>query len=190
MRQAGGMSDYRRIRIPGGTYFFTANLLRRDERLLVDHIDSLREAFRFVRSQRRFEVIAAVVLPDHLHCIWRLPEGDADFPTRWRHIKTLFLRSLTRVDARSRCRVVKAERAIWQRRYWEHLTREERDLAAHVDYIHFNPVKHGHVNRAGDWPYSTFHRYVVDGRLPSDWGGDGVVVTREAERGEPSESGG
>jgi putative transposase len=123
------------------------------------------------RIARPFDVVAVVVLPDHLHCVWRLPEGDADNATRWRHIKTLFSRSITAGERRSRRRQAKGERGIWQRRYWEHLIADERDLATHVDYIHANPLKHRHVARVIDWPYSSFHRYVRDGVLPSDWAG-------------------
>ncbi|MEJ7746511.1 MAG: transposase [Luteimonas sp.] len=165
------MPNYRRVWVPGGTYFFTVNLLERNRRLLVDHVDQLRAAFHVARTARPFEVMAAVVLPDHLHCVWWLPAGDADNATRWRHIKATFSRSLPATERRSPRRLVKAERGIWQRRYWEHLIRDERDLAAHIDYIHFNPVKHGHVARVVDWPYSTFHREVRYGVLPADWGG-------------------
>lgn len=112
---------------------------------------------------------------------WRLPRGDADNATRWRHVKSTFSRSLPSGERQSRRRLVKAERGIWQRRYWEHLVRDDDDLAAHVDYIHFNPVKHGHVARAIDWPYSTF-RYVRDGTLPPDWAGGKKLETSFGER--------
>jgi REP-associated tyrosine transposase len=165
------MPNYRRAWVPGGTYFFTVNLLERDRSLLVDHIAHLRTAFRMARAARPFDMVAAVVLPDHLHCLWRLPSGDADNATRWRHVKSAFSRSLAPGERLSRRRIAKAERGIWQRRYWEHLIRDERDFAAHVDYIHLNPLKHGHVKRVADWPYSTFHRYVHRGELPTDWAG-------------------
>lgn len=154
------MPNYRRAWVPGGTYFFTVNLLRRDRRWLVEHIDALRNAFRQARTARPFDPIAIVVLPDHLHCLWQLPPGDSDNATRWRHIKSAFSRAMPVGEHRSARRVAKAERGIWQRRYWEHLIRDERDLVAHVDYIHFNPVKHGHAATAADWPYSSFHRHV------------------------------
>lgn len=165
------MSDYRRAWIPGGTYFFTVNLFDRDARLLVTHVDALRTAFRTTRSVRPFDPIAIVVLPDHLHCVWRLPPDDADNATRWRQIKSLFSRALPTGEVRSSNRARKHERGIWQRRYWEHLIRDDRDLAAHVDYIHINPVKHGHVVRVADWPHSSFHRYVARGDVPVDWAG-------------------
>lgn len=155
--------------MPGGTFFFTVNLLERRRTLLVNHVDALREAFRVAQATRPFKVLAIVVLPDHLHCIWQLPAGDADNATRWRHIKSTFSRSLPTTERRSRRRVTKAERGIWQRRFWEHLIRDERDLCAHVDYVHFNPVKHGHVARADEWAWSSIHRYVCDGRVSGDW---------------------
>lgn len=164
------MSNYRRAWIPGSTSFFTVNLLERDRRLLVEHIDSLRRSFASARCKRPFEILSIVVLPDHLHCIWRLPPDDADNATRWAHIKASFSRSIPRREYRSSRRIQKAERGIWQRRHWEHVIRDERDLAAHVDYVHYNPVKHGHVRRAVQWPYSSFHRYVARGILPEDWG--------------------
>lgn len=166
------MSNYRRARVPGGTYFFTVNLLERRRTLLVDRVDLLRAAFQQTRRDQPFELIAMVVLPDHLHCVWRLPAGDTDNGARWRQIKCIVSRGLPATERRSRRRQAKGERGIWQRRYWEHLIREDRDLKHHVDYIHINPVKHGHVARVRDWPHSTFHRYVDEGRLAVDWGDD------------------
>jgi putative transposase len=179
------MPNYRRAWVQGGTYFFTVNLLERDRRLLVEHVDRLRAAFRQAHAARPFEILAAVVLPDHLHCVWRLPTGDSDNATRWRHIKSTFSRSFDREERRSQRRLLKAERGIWQHRYWEHLIGDECDLAAHVDYVHINPLKHGYVKRVRDWPYSTFHRYVRKGDLPVDWAGaEGAVgVCGERERG-------
>jgi putative transposase len=115
---------------------------------------------------------AIVILPDHLHAIWSLPEGDADFATRWRHVKAMFSRALPTRERISESRLRKGERRIWQRRYWEHTLRDERDFSRHVDYIHFNPVKHGLVTRVEDWPYSSFHRMVRLGAYAKDWGGD------------------
>lgn len=165
------MPHYRRCWVPGGTYFFTVNLLERRRRLLVEHIGALRHAFKSAHAARRFDMPAWVILPDHLHCIWVLPEGDADIATRWRHIKTLFSRAHAPLERRSRRRLAKGERGIWQRRYWEHLIRDERDLWHHVDYIHFNPVKHGLAMRVADWPHSSFHRFVRAGTLPQAWAG-------------------
>lgn len=159
------MTDYRRILIPGATYFFTVNLANRRKTFLIDHIDLLRDAIRYTRQRHPFLIDAMVVLPDHLHAIWTLPWDDADFPLRWRLIKTWFSRNLPLGEHRGASRVDKGERGIWQRRYWEHLIRDEIDFARHVDYIHWNPVKHGLVARVVDWPYSTFHRFVGNGVL-------------------------
>jgi len=167
------MTNYRRAFIPGATYFFTVNLADRRATLLVDHIDLLRDAIRYTRHRHPFDIDAMVVLPDHLHALWTLPPNDADFPLRWRLIKTWFSRHLPRREHRRASRVDKGERGIWQRRYWEHLIRDEVDLARHVDYIHWNPVKHGRAARVVNWPYSTFHRFVRDGVLAEDWGWDG-----------------
>ncbi|MBV9861605.1 MAG: transposase [Alphaproteobacteria bacterium] len=165
------MTNYRRSFVAGGSYFFTVNLADRRRRLLVEHIDLLRAAFRYARDRYPFLLDAVVVLPDHLHAIWTLPELDADFALRWRLIKGFFSRSLPRGERVSPSRARKGERGIWQRRYWEHTLRDEADLARHFDYLHFNPVKHGHVARVCDWPHSTFHRMVRLGAYPEDWGG-------------------
>ena len=116
-----------------------------------------------------------MILPEHLHCIWTLPEGDADYPERWRRIKAMFSRSLTDSISRSPSKILKGERGIWQRRYWEHTLRDETDWQRHIDYIHYNPVKHRHVECVVDWPFSTFHRYVEAGVYPRDWAGSGKV---------------
>ncbi|SDR12285.1 putative transposase [Pseudoxanthomonas sp. CF385] len=167
------MTHYRRAFVPGATYFFTVNLADRQATLLVDHIDLLRDAVRYTRKRHPFDIDAMVVLPDHLHAVWTLPPGDADFPLRWRLIKTWFSRHLPHGEHRRASHVDKSERGIWQRRYWEHVIRDETDLARHVDYIHGNPVKHGHVVRVRDWPYSTFHRFARNGILSEDWGSAG-----------------
>lgn len=168
------MPEYRRIKTPGATFFFTVNCARRDGNwMLADHIDLLRECVRDVKKGHPFEIDAMVVLPEHLHCIWTLPAGDADYGTRWGLIKAGFSRVLPPVEERSKSRVKRGERGIWQRRYWEHLIRDERDFERHVDYIHWNPVKHGWVERVVDWPYSSFHRYVRRGIVPSNWAWNG-----------------
>ena len=165
------MPNYVRSHVPGGTFFFTVALLERRGDLLVGRVDELREAFRTVRAKRPFTVDAMVVLPEHLHCIWTLPPEDADYSTRWRLIKTRFAACVPAGERLSSRRQVKEERGIWQRRFWEHTIRDEADFAAHVDYIHYNPVRHGYVQRTVEWPHSSFHRFVADGRLPVDWGG-------------------
>ena len=170
------MPDYRRNRVPGGTYFFTVNLLERHSLLLVDHIDSFRDAVRKVRSQRPFHIDAWVVLPDHTHCIWTLPAGDADYSSRWKAIKIAFAKTLPKTERLSEVRERKGERGIWQRRFWEHTIRDDRDYAAHVDYIHINPLKHRLVQRVSDWPYSSFHRFVAEEIYPRDWAGEGMTL--------------
>ena len=160
---------YRRNRVPGGTSFFTTTLKDRRSSLLVDHIDILRSAFETTRRERPFVVDAIVILPDHLHTIMTLPTGDADFSGRWRRIKGLFTRHVA--SARGVAPTPTGEYPLWQRRFWEHIIRDDGDYARHVDYIHFNPVKHGHVTRVGNWRYSSFHRYVWEEILPPDWGG-------------------
>jgi putative transposase len=165
------MVFYRRNFVVGGTYFFTATLADRRRDWLVKHIDLLRTAFRQARRDRPFAIEAVVVLPDHLHCIWTLPPGDADYSQRWRLIKTRFSRALSALESPVR-KNTKGEYNVWQRRFWEHTVGDERDFQAHVDYIHYNPVKHRLVPRVGEWPYSSFHRFVRAGWLDADWGSD------------------
>jgi putative transposase len=166
------MTNYRRNFIPGGSFFFTVNLAERRRRLLTDHIDLLRRAFRDVRGDHPFTIEAIVVLPDHLHTIWTLAEDDSDFALRWRLIKTIFSRGLPMNERISPSRRSKGERGIWQRRYWEHTLRNDEDFERHVNYIHSNPVKHGHVGQVSDWPYSSFHRMVRLGVYPLEWADD------------------
>jgi putative transposase len=166
------MTGYRRNFVPGGSFFFTVNLADRRLNLLTDHVDLLRAAFRYTRTRHPFAIDAIVVLPEHSHAIWTLPEGDADFAMRWRLIKSAFSRNLPRGEPVSASRTAKSEREIWQRRYWEHTLRDEDDLVRHVDYIHFNPVKHGHATRVGEWAHSSFHRFVRLGILAGDWSSD------------------
>jgi len=166
------MSYYRRAYIKGGTYFFTVTLANRSSDLLVRHVDRLRRMYASVQRDRPFETIAICILPDHLHAIWRLPADDSDFSARWSLIKSGFSRGLPNDASRSASKTAKRERGLWQRRFWEHVIRDDTDLERHVNYIHFNPVKHGLVQRVSDWPYSSFPRYVSQGRLPADWAGD------------------
>ncbi|HMM88537.1 REP-associated tyrosine transposase [Bradyrhizobium sp.] len=169
------MTSYRRNFITGGSFFFTVNLAERRLQLLTEHIEELRNAFRKVRHRHPFTIDAMIVLPDHLHAVWTLPEGDADFATRWQLIKSTFSHSLPSGERISESRAARGERGIWQRRYWEHTIRDEDDFARHVDYIHINPVKHGLVTRVRDWPFSSFHRMVKLGIYPEDWAGDAAV---------------
>lgn len=162
---------YRRADAPGGTYFFTVNLADRRSDTLVRHIEELRTAMKTVIATHPFAIPAMVVMPEHLHAIWRLPKDDNDYPTRWALIKAGFSRQLPKGEQIGASRQGKRERGIWQRRYWEHQIRDDADLAQHVDYIHFNPVKHGLVNRPADWPHSTLHSYIKRGMASAEWGG-------------------
>lgn len=177
------MPDYRRNRVPGGTYFFTVNLLERSNTLLVSRVDALRDAVRKVRATRPFHIDAWVVLPDHMHAVWTLPPEDTDYSARWKAIKIAFAKSIPKTESLSPIRAAKGERGIWQRRFWEHTIRDERDYAAHVDYVHINPMKHGLVNCVADWPYSSFHRWVAQGAYSPDWAGQGVIEVATGERG-------
>ena len=178
------MSRYRRASAAGSSYFFTVVAYRRQPILCNEAIrNALRDAIETVRTSRSFVIDAWVLLPDHLHCVWTLPDGDADFSTRWMKIKravSLACREIYhRPDLVSTSKFKHRESTIWQRRFWEHHIRNENDFARHVDYIHFNPVKHGHAQNAIDWPYSTFHRHVRDGIYARDWAGSMESVVLE-----------
>ncbi|GAB6043095.1 REP-associated tyrosine transposase [Endothiovibrio diazotrophicus] len=159
------MGNYRRSIQAGATYFFTVVAYHRIAWFdCEERVGILREAFRRVRRDRPFEVEAIVVLPDHVHALWRLPEGDDDYSGRWREIKKFTSRHL---DPRTNRR---NERPVWQRRFWEHQIRDERDWRAHVDYIHFNPVKHGYARHPAEWNWSSFAKAVERGWYAPDWG--------------------
>lgn len=160
---------YRRADVKGGTYFFTVTLADRKQTLLVDEIEILRSVINKVKKQHPFQLDAMVVLPEHLHAILTLPADDNDFANRWMLIKSGFSRQLPKRERINDSRKSKGERGIWQRRYWEHLVRDELDFERHVDYIHHNPVKHGYVDQAVDWPYSTIHEYIMKGILVKNW---------------------
>jgi putative transposase len=165
------MVRYRRNYAAGGTFFFTVTLANRASRVLIDRIDALRDAVAATRRNHPFTIDAVVVLPDHLHMVMTLPEADADYPNRW----SLMKRGFTERVIESGITVPRrhnGELALWQDRFWEHTIRDASDFARHVDYVHFNPVKHGLVQRVSDWPHSSFHRYVRHGTLPLDWAGD------------------
>jgi putative transposase len=178
------MSRYRRARVPGGSFFFTVVTERR-QRLLTDDLVrlALRRAIEVVRRERPFRIDGWVLLPDHMHTVWTMPADDGDYATRWRLIKARVTHQLG--DAgRNRAvmtarREAKRQGSLWQNRYWERLLRDEDDVRRHLDYLHFNPVKHGQVTRVEDWRWSSFHRYVADGVYPRDWGAtSGVPVDR------------
>jgi putative transposase len=169
------MTNYRRWRVPGGTYFFTAVTEGRVPFLCDESARRcLRDAIRLVRRKRPFRIDAIVLLPEHLHAVWSLPEGDSDYSTRWRLIKKRFTQQYLKAGGaeapRSASRQAKRERSVWQRRFFEHTVRDEGDLKRCVDYVHVNPLKHGLVDRVRDWPWSSFHRYVRLGEYSIDWG--------------------
>jgi putative transposase len=170
------MTDDRRSRVPGGIFFFTVNLCDRQTHLLVQHVNILRDAVRQAKLRTRFHIDAWVVLPDHVHCLWTLPDGDINDSGRWNAIKINFSRKIPAGEYRSNSRTAKRERGIWQPRFWEHTIRDEHDYAAHMDYIHFNPVKHGLVDRVADWPFSSFHRAVSAGLYSRDWAAQGILL--------------
>ena len=177
------MPDYRRNRRAGGCYFFTVNLLERHRnQLLVRQIEILRDVVKRVRERYPFYIDGWVVLPDHMHCIWTLPQGDDDYAKRIRLVKTFFSKKIPKIERRSNVRQRKGERGIWQRRYWEHTIRDERDYFTHMDYLHYNPVKHGYVEKVMDWPFSSFRHHVQRGLYTEDWG-VGDIDIRAGEPG-------
>jgi putative transposase len=169
------MTQYRRSYIPGGTFFFTVVTYNRQP-ILTSSVSRklLREAWKTIQTKYPFELVACCLLPNHLHCIWTLPEQDSDYSIRWRGIKGLFSKSYKKEmnihPNLSASKMKKREAGIWQRRFWEHTIFKQEDFNLHVDYIHYNPVKHGLVNRACDWPWSTFHRFRKEGVYDVDWG--------------------
>jgi putative transposase len=182
--------QYRRAEIRGGTYFFTVNTFRRQPILTAPRVRlCLHEAIIRARRTRPFRIDAWVLLPDHLHCIWTLPPEDGDFSSRWGFIKRFVSQPCkdtmgVATERLSASRRRRKETGIWQRWFWEHAIRDPEDFNRHVDYIHWNPVKHGHVQRVGEWPYSTFHRYVAQGIYPPDWGGGEVADLDASDFGE------
>ena len=162
------MTDYKRADFEGGYYFFTVVTCQR-QRLFAEQRARrcLRTAIRKTKGRYPYETIAFCLLPDHMHCVWKLPEDDADFSMRWALTKSSFTRMYLDCGGCerpvSRSRASKRERGIWQRRFWEHQIRDEKDLQRHVDYVHFNPVKHALVEKVEDWPWSTYHRYAASG---------------------------
>jgi len=167
------MPDYRRAYVKGGVFFFT--VATNERRPLFNEesaVDLLRSSFKRVMAAYPFEVDSMVILPDHLHSIWVLPDDDSDFSVRWRLIKTTFTRSKSMNPSRaiSDSRLMKKEKGIWQRRFWEHMIRDEADLNRHRDYIHYIPVKHGLAVSPAEWEHSSFHRFAEEGLYPWNWG--------------------
>ncbi len=176
------MTAYRRIYIPGATWFFTVNLAnRRGNHLLVEKIDLLRAAFRYIKGRKPFDIHSIVIMPDHLHCIWILPPDDADYSIRWNLLKGHFSRSVAKGEHISKSHGKRRERGIWQRRFWAHLISDQEDFNRHVNYIHWNPVKHGWAQRVVDWPHSSFHKFVKLGVYPATWGHSGESIVYAGE---------
>ncbi len=163
------MPNYRRLRVRGGTYFFTLTLAQRGATLLTDHVDMLRAAYRTTARELPMTTEAVVILPDHLHAVWTLPEGDDAYPERWRRIKARFTHALGKRFPRSPSKHVKREAGIWQRRYWEHTIRDQADFDTHVEYCWANPVRHGLCDTPCDWVLSSIHRDARAGRVPPGW---------------------
>jgi putative transposase len=183
------MSRYRRDKTPGATWFFTVVTFRRRDLLCDEPIRiALREAIRKARIKHPFNIDGWVLMPNHLHCIWTLPAGDADFSLRWKLIKGAVTRDCKRHYPHMQCapgtKLRRRESAIWQRRFWEHRIRDERDYTHHMDYLHYNPVRHGLCSTPSDWPYSTLHRLIAQGRYPADW-----AAERPPEFGEDEQYG-
>jgi len=171
------MSDYRRPR-DGSTYFFTVVTHMRQPILCLDYsIKAIEETISEVRLNRPFEIKAWIILPDHIHAIWELPEGDSDYSVRWALIKKGFTKKLKghhKAPEPNMSRIKRREATVWQRRFWEHKIRDDSDFRAYVEYMHYNPVKHGLAPSPKDWKHSSFHKYVAEGLYPSDWG-SGVI---------------
>ena len=176
------MVQYRRSVIKGGTYFFTVTLINRQSDLLTQYIQFLRQAVTLTQQRQPFEIVAWVVLPEHIHAVWKLPTNDSDYSNRWRAIKSHFVRLLKAQGVAINMRP-DGSALVWQRRFWEHTVKGEDDLRHCVDYCYINPVKHGLVKSVADWPYSSFHRDVARGIYPSNWAGDGIEI--QGEFGEP-----
>jgi putative transposase len=180
------MPNYIRLRVDGGTYFFTVVTYQRQP-ILTNETSRriLREAWKETERRFPFETVAVCLLPDHIHCIWKLPAGDADYSVRWKVLKALFTRAyLNELGAGKRRNIIETKRreaAIWQRRFWEHVIKDEYDLDTHLDYIHYNPVKHGFVDRPIDWSWSSFRRFVNQGVYDEDWEGGAIGRLRGSE---------
>ena len=177
------MPRYIRSTLPDHPYFFTVRAARRGDDLFVRNIDVLRRVMRKARSAQPFEIDEIVVLPDVIHCVWTLPEGDADFSRRWRMIKSLFSRAVPAPEDVSAQRLRPGEKGLWQRRFWEHRIRDADDLAAHRHLIFTAPVQAGLVNRPEQWPYSSIHRALARGTVaPFDTVGAGYAPMRRTTR--------
>ena len=166
--------NYRRVFVPGASYFFTLTLQDRRSDLLICKIKELRIAFQRVMKTSPFTIDGIVVLPEHMHMTMTLPPDDTNYSQRISFIKSAFSRQIEPMECINSSRRTKRERGIWQRRFWEHLIRDEQDYEKHLNYIHYNPVKHGHVKSPSEWPHSSIHRYINSGILSANWASSGV----------------
>ena len=174
--------EYRRSKVQGGSYFFTVVTNQRQKILChPDNIQLLRQSFRHVLNRYPFIIDAIVILPDHIHSVWTLPINDCDYSTRWRLIKSYFSRHCDRKfqGLVNLSRQSKKERGFWQRRFWEHQIQDEKDFNCHLDYIHYNPVRHGLVKAPQEWQYSSFHRYVQNKYYDLTWGANEEIILRD-----------
>ncbi len=184
------MTNYRRIYIPGSTLFFTLITYKRQKFLTSETArHCLKSAWRLVNKNHPFELTALVLLPDHLHCIWKLPKEDVNFSMRWSKIKKHFSKNYLSLSngykpQRTRSMMKRNESGLWQRRFWDHIIRNDQDFINHLNYIHYNPVKHGLVDSPSDWPYSTFHKYVKLDFYEKDWGSDPIEFDKIQNFGE------
>ncbi len=183
------MPNFRRALVPSGTFFFTVVTYKRRQILTKpESLKILRNVIHEVKQLLPFSIDGWVLLPNHIHCIWSLPEGDFNFSKRWGMIKAIFSKRakgfLHKEELMTDTKRKYREATIWQRRFWEHMIRDEDDFNKHMNYIHYNPVKHGLVTSVKDWPYSTFHRCVKSGFYQPDWGGDEMDNTADLDFGE------
>jgi len=163
------MPNYRRNYVPSGTFFFTVNLADRGSDLLIREVETLRTAIRKTLRTKPFHIDAWVILPEHMHCIWTLPEHDTDYSGRWRAIKMRFTKALLNAELKPPEAVAGDGREIWQKRFWEHTIRDDKDYRAHMDYVHFNPVHHCLTDHPARWAHSTFQKCVERGFYDPSW---------------------
>lgn len=161
------MSHYRRLFVPGGTYFFSVQLRDAQADTLVRHVDVLRQSVRIARKRWPFVIDAAVVLPNVTHMIWTLPDTDADFSKRWRLIKSTFSRHVQGPADVPASLLRRGEKGVWQRRFWEHLIRDGQDFDLHLKLIRDAPALAGLAKGHNDWPYSSFGRAKAQAPQPA-----------------------
>jgi putative transposase len=183
------MPEYRRLQTKGGTFFFTVVTFRRQPILTAEAVrQALREGIHRARQSLPFKIEAWVLLPNHLHAIWTLPPEDNNYAARWaiikREVSKCCGRQFSIPENLSDSKQKRQESGIWQRRFWEHQIRDDLDFQRHMNYLHWNPVKHGYVRKLADWPFSSFHRLAAEGIYPPDWGGDSIDEAEAINFGE------